>query len=448
MTKRAFKIVFSVFLTLGLIQSSAVFAVSYDQLISNTSKTGNGGAYGGSGAWYPDFIYDFPTEVNISSFSLAYNTSNVSCPTDFTDQLSLTIYDGLSTAIGYSTALAQSNGGYITFTFSEPVPVTYGRINLGRPHSTCNDSNYFDFEFTAPYQDSSIGFYDIYDTIGVPKFYINSNSPEERSNIWQASTATPIVWASPPYNNGMNTPDFKNWQTCVFIDTGGSGNTNSYFVSVAYGTSTLSSFLDLSYDDNNTTTADTYFPIYSLPIIECPIQTKNATLTPDTYMAQAGLYRHSVFGGNEFIASSSILSFSVATGTPVDFPNQFAGLTDTGIICDFSVSNTGVSAVDDVVNGVVNGGCGVLTWLFVPKAKDIPNWGELWGEVKNKPPLGYFTANIEAVDMSGGEADLVFPDMSAFEVMLQPLRIGLAVIIWVLAGIWIFKRFSKWNFHH
>lgn len=251
-----------------------------------------------------------------------------------------------------------------------------------------------------------------------------------------------VIFSDPPFTNGMDTPDFKNWMTCINIVNGGAGSGYGYDVQIDYGTSTPSGYHDSIHDN-----LGAYAPLGSLPEFECPVITKSATSSPGTYQAVASLYVHYPISGDHFLASSSVFSFSIATGTIVDYPNQVPLMPN--ITCSFTISNTGVSAVDDTVNGVINGACKVLSYLTIPQQSSLNRFHDLWSGIEDKPPLGYFTQSKNAWNNyanSTSSQAVSLEGVSSISIF-STLKTALAWLIWLVFGLWIFHRLRKFNWH-
>jgi len=280
---------------------------------------------------------------------------------------------------------------------------------------------------------------------GAGIYHIGTNGSS--GGISGADSNNPIVWQEPPFTQNLQTPDFTNWWNCVYQDTGGSGSTRFYFLAVAYGTSTLSTYQDVTTFTNGTSTEVGYLPINSLPLHECPITTKTNALSPGNYQAQAGLYLYSSFTHTTtFVASSTILSFTVTSGAPVSVPGQEV---TQDIACSFVISDTGINTIDNVVNGVVNGTCKVLTWLIVPKQSDFTQFSSTWDGIKNKPPFGWFTVTSNSLGAfsTSTPATSTPASLNIISNFTRPVDYGLAFLVFLSFGFFIFHRFRKFNFH-
>lgn len=269
--------------------------------------------------------------------------------------------------------------------------------------------------------------------------YYGGTNSGDKSLAGQDLTTNFVIFNDPPYTDGLITPDFKNWWNCVNITNGGAGSGMSYYVQIDYGTSS-----PYTYSDKTIPTAP-YLPLNSLPLTECPVSPKLATLTPDSYEAVASLYVHYPISGDMLMATSSVFHFSVASGTQVNYPSQE---TAYEVTCSFDVSDTGTAVIDDTVNGIVNGSCKAGSFLIIPHNSSMERFSSLWTVLKVKPPFGYFTAITGSLDLASGTPTTILTTYSAFAPVLDPLKVGLSMLIYFAGAFWIFHRLRKLDFHH
>lgn len=82
----------------------------------------------------------------------------------------------------------------------------------------------------------------------------------------------------------------------------------------------------------------------------------------------------------------------------------------------------------------------VIVWLFYPSQDALNQFGNLYDTIKAKPPIGYFTAvQSELGYLGAGSASITF-DTTAAAGIINPLRVGLIVILWIMFAFWIFHR--------
>jgi hypothetical protein len=167
-------------------------------------------------------------------------------------------------------------------------------------------------------------------------------------------------------------------------------------------------------------------------------------------VAEATLWRYRPISGDEFIATSSLLHFDILEGTPVEYVGELNNPEEWKLSCEFYFSDTGVSGVDDTVNGIINGACKVAGWLAVPKQKDLTQFNDLWIILKTKPPFGWFTASSDTLGEfeASGEAEMDLPDLDFLGTFKTILDGALALLITVSFLLFLFHRFRKFDFHH
>lgn len=90
----------------------------------------------------------------------------------------------------------------------------------------------------------------------------------------------------------------------------------------------------------------------------------------------------------------------------------------------------------------------VLIWLFKPSPASLAQFGTLKDGIASKPPFGYYTLIKD--DFSGlatSSATVSFYDLSSISSILNPIKTGLAVLLWVLYAVFLIKRFTNFDFH-
>jgi len=90
-----------------------------------------------------------------------------------------------------------------------------------------------------------------------------------------------------------------------------------------------------------------------------------------------------------------------------------------------------------------------VSLLFTPSANSLAfvEFSTLGEQIKQKPPIGWFgavTALLSSATTSTSTINI--PGMAAIANAVSFLKTGLAVILWVALAIWIFMRFSRWDF--
>lgn len=330
-----------------------------------------------------------------------------------------------------STFPAQLSLGNLTFTGSGSC-INAGLFFYGGLYSTYGAS----FPYFGAFDQSGT-------TIPYLTFNGNNFAPE-------------ITFQNPPFQEGFESLDFQLWQTCVSLSTGNSGGGAGYYKVIGYGTSTPDSFFDdTRYDYSPPSTTPFYYPIYSIPFNQCTSNTKANLLPPGDYVAEVGLYRHMPLSGDSFVATSSLLSFTITAGPVQSLPGE---APPVAITCQYTPSNTGINTIDDVVNGTINGFCSVLTYLLIPSDTYLNNFSNLWTAIDNKPPFGYFSSitgngnTTSPTTLSGfatstaSSATTSLPALAFWTFITVPLDLALALLVTISFMFWVFFRIKSFHF--
>lgn len=208
-----------------------------------------------------------------------------------------------------------------------------------------------------------------------------------------------ITWQNPPMSNNFTSPDFLNWLVCPNLQTGQSGNSIGHFYKIYYGTSTTT----MTNLDNSFLTFG-YYPTNSIPYNTCEPVIKSQSLATGTYYSVIELYTHSYFGGDTFVASSTILKFNIVSGTTGTYPNQSVALpTQNCGPTDFNI-DFGVGSVDFGL-----GLCKTARFLFYPPDGVSNLFSRLSEENKTKIPISYFYEMKAIVDSVGSGTPASLP---------------------------------------
>lgn len=85
--------------------------------------------------------------------------------------------------------------------------------------------------------------------------------------------------------------------------------------------------------------------------------------------------------------------------------------------------------------------CYIGGYLFVPNEDIFNNFGDIYNQIKNKPPIGYFYAITDAFNGLGtSTAPYSLASVSAFSGFFSPIRTALAWILWLIFGFWVLNR--------
>lgn len=451
MKKRPFKIVLGAFiLALTMLGSSNLARAfsPYDQSDFSSSHS-----YGiGGGAGIAQFtITGIPSGVTVTSITVKYRlTTTAGCTPGF-GGIESSSPSAQFEVSGRPAMIADGAVHNITFD-TKRVGGDFSPMSI----SGSDMNNTWDITGAGDWG-SCTGTIYIYDTAATStyvKHFVSTNTsftpyvvfngaPQPSGGGTGADSTHKIVFQDPPLTQNFTSADFNNWQNCVYMDTGGSSSSGSvgYYVAISYGTSTLNTFFDRTKFGNSTSTlADGLIPIYHLPVNECVVTNKLNSLPPGDYQAQAGLYEQFTLTGNTtFVASSSILNFTIASGTPVGFVGQSQIETQVCQPTDFSIFSV------DFGYGI----CKVATYLFYPSQETFTRYTDLWGVIKNKPPFGYFiVSQTELNNLSTSTpASVSLPNLDAFGALKTAIDAGFALLVSASFLMYLFHRFKKMDFH-
>lgn len=241
--------------------------------------------------------------------------------------------------------------------------------------------------------------------------------------VWTEGAAPPtaeIVF--PEDQTSVFDPNF-NWIINASTSTGSIG--------IFYGTSS---------------TTPQYFDGYFSIINGTSTYPKGTPLFNGTYYAWVAIYAATEAG--EQIATSSVITFDVGFGG-----GSSGGSGSTG---DWSLSSSTLCAniqafatatyIGQFSNAVLDGSCKALIFAFFPSTSSVQKIVDIKDLIFDKPPIGYFVAISNALDLSTTTEAFSFPT-STFagiqEVVIDPIDIFFPSLVGLSTGVWIFKRFSK-----
>jgi len=134
-------------------------------------------------------------------------------------------------------------------------------------------------------------------------------------------------------------------------------------------------------------------------------------------------------------ASQSVYDQYLASSTAtlknfINNPFDFLSSTSTASDCSFTDLPACVAA------------------LFSPDGATLLKYTTLGDTLTRKPPIGYFTAagRLIASTTASSTASFSIPYASFVAGTLGTLEDGLAAVLWVLTGWWVFHRLRKFNF--
>jgi hypothetical protein len=165
-----------------------------------------------------------------------------------------------------------------------------------------------------------------------------------------------------------------------------------------------------------------------LPQYESVIASGNFTFSTSTPVLETGLYRwRAVILGDDFAFYSPWRIFSIGTSQDQSFiptPDEEEYGCEMG-------------------NWLTNTLCTFAAWLFIPSPNALNGILEVWQGMRGVKPFGYVIQVIEI----RGSMTLATPNYSIGTLPLQtvifdPLRTGIAIILWALFLFYLYHRFK------
>jgi hypothetical protein len=169
---------------------------------------------------------------------------------------------------------------------------------------------------------------------------------------------------------------------------------------------------------------------------------KTHLLTNGQWSAYIYIYDNTTSTSPIFLASSTWNNFEITGGS---FLGSSVSTTALGEI----TSSTQLQITCDPTSNLFSYSiCNMMVWLFVPSPDFFNQIGGIYNDIKNKPPFGYFSAAQNAINAINSNATpaLTFPDLSGLDYYIfDPIKTGLAWVLWFLFGFWIFKKFRHFQ---
>jgi hypothetical protein len=147
------------------------------------------------------------------------------------------------------------------------------------------------------------------------------------------------------------------------------------------------------------------------------------------------------------MSPDTMTAYGVATTTGGYPFIPYAEIWSTGKI------PTGIDLKD---NGKIQLTCGItdvsacvinaFAWAFSPDSTIFDQFATLKDEIKNKPPFGYFTSAIDSIatlNSSSTHAFTLSESAPIMNLIFDPLRAGLAWVLYFGGLIWLYKRLSN-----
>lgn len=152
-----------------------------------------------------------------------------------------------------------------------------------------------------------------------------------------------------------------------------------------------------------------------------------------TYYAKA--YMYNIAG--TFLAESPEISFTI-TGEPYEY-------NEPGITIPPTATSTEWTITCDPESGFFQYSfCYLFQYLFKPKPNVLDKWQNIKVLLENKPPLGYFVLvkNVLSGISTSTPAFQLAQATAVNENIFNPLKTGLSFVLYLIFGIWIFKRIA------
>lgn len=397
---------------------------------ANTTYTGYFQGTTQKTAWTQSFI---PTEAEFTQFALYmcktedYTSSGWGCVADADDTPDGGCLGGYTT---YTSATlnatipdcATPNWAYFELTEATTtltVSQTYWiKLNTG---STSDHTRVY-YDDTNPYAN---GFATWWNTVMVEKTEY-AGADLTFATYYYSSTPPPIgddqIQFNFPNTEGPVVVDFENFilEYNLHTSTVGSICLEYFDVDNAVGNYAWSC-MDVDNAGNNT---DIYFPK------DTPLEFNH------DYSANVWLYdklRSNPDWNKDNYIDSDNINFSLLEETwlqNIQTPSSTVALTDAYITCD-ETSGLFASSI-----------CFVAKYLFEPSQLAISKFATLRDDLENKPPFGYFTLISDELDNINGSSTPAFslPDMTGLSGILDPLRTGLAIILWLAFVLYLYWR--------
>jgi hypothetical protein len=244
------------------------------------------------------------------------------------------------------------------------------------------------------------------------------------SEAYYAAGYSPTMISFANIGNGSTTSDFPAWSV-NWTGTPPYGTADVY-----YGQSSST----LSYHDS--VSFSPFVSVSPLPISKSQSLWYIPLSIPQTWYAQA------VITGATSSVFSDIITFYVD-------PNYNQGVTSSTL--PSATTNCQVSSssfLADPVGNIQNGICNAFAFLFIPNSVQIGgingDFNSLKTSLANKPPFGYLagiTTILGSFHSSSSSISIVNSSTtSAFSDIFSPIDLGIASLLWVLFGFFIFHR--------
>jgi hypothetical protein len=85
----------------------------------------------------------------------------------------------------------------------------------------------------------------------------------------------------------------------------------------------------------------------------------------------------------------------------------------------------------------------VIVYLFYPDQNTLNQFATLYETIKQKPPIGYFTAIVGVFNSLSTGTPTITLDVSPVGGIFNPIRAGITVVLWFMLAFWILHRFRE-----
>jgi hypothetical protein len=133
-----------------------------------------------------------------------------------------------------------------------------------------------------------------------------------------------------------------------------------------------------------------------------------------------------------------------ASLTPISLPGTIGGILN---------NTTTLNSTCDPNDGLIAGSiCNLAVLLFYPSPASLNNFNNLASSTQNKPPFGYLTSFVGALNgvqgVSTATSSLVLIATSteaSLDVIFGPIKVGVGWLLWLLLGFWGVSRLKIFN---
>jgi hypothetical protein len=244
------------------------------------------------------------------------------------------------------------------------------------------------------------------------------------------STPSSTITTTYPENNENSQAPFLYWQgDFEYVEL----NSSTIYLSVWVATS--SSMINPIIDTKN-------IDISTMPSGGSWQIDNTMDLLPNTIYYIKSFFDDPIIGN---VASSSVVSFMTSPDFDITPPlnNNFYDPT----ITPTTASSTPSVMLGSCENssGIINySSCVLFSWIFTPSASVLENWKNLKNDLSQKPPFGYVSVYLGAVnDLTTATTTKAFQlaDLSSLNSdFFYPLRAVLSMALWISFLMYLYKR--------